>query len=473
MTGAAPLPDGFRVGVATAGYQIEGGYNGPGEPRNNWFRWEAEGRVEPSGNALDFWNRYEDVLDRAVAAGCDAFRLSVEWARCEPREGEIDEAAFDRYRSILDACHDRGLEPIVSLHHFTHPWWLGESFWLDAEAPARMAAWAGAAVERLGPSCSNWVTLNEINILAIETWLSGTFAPGGTVAMNKVVRTLDHLATAHVLAYDEVKRRFPAASAATNNFTFSLYELDRLLTDILTARLHGIDRDALGAWLTERRVEHAAATVPLTGPERFFRAWARRSIPLGAALPRTVDAVYASPHRCTLDTAQIDYYNPSVAGHFSWPGRRTSGGRAWLPTTDLWDDRPDPERFRSFVPLSTVPGRPLWIVENGLCNRVRNGRAFPRLDGWDRPRYLRAHLRAVVELLDEGLPIGGYLHWTLADNYEWGSYEPRFGLYGIDRARGNRWLATDAMGHDAAGVYRQIIEGLRAGDRSVLEDPTR
>src|SRR5512142_2390753 len=99
------LPPGFRFGVATARFQIEGGYNGPGEPSNNWSWWEAEGRVEPSGIALDFWNTYEQHLDRAVAAGCDAFRMSIEWARCEPFDGEPDDEAMDRYCRILDACH--------------------------------------------------------------------------------------------------------------------------------------------------------------------------------------------------------------------------------------------------------------------------------------------------------------------------------------------------------------------------------
>ena len=105
---------------------------------------------------------------------------------------------------------------------------------------------------------------------------------------------------------------------------------------------------------------------------------------------------------------------------------------------------------------------------------MRNGRAYYRLDGWDRPRYLRENLAAVVEARDEGVPVTGYWHWSLVDNYEWGSYEPRFGLYGVDRHRGEhgvQWLETDSMGHDAPGAYRRIVAGLRNGDRSVLEDP--
>ena len=113
-----------------------------------------------------------------------------------------------------------------------------------------------------------------------------------------------------------------------------------------------------------------------------------------------------------------------------------------------------------------LPDLPLWIVENGLCNRVRNGRSYPRPDGWDRPRYLSEHVSAVVDAVALGVPVTAYLHWSLVDNYEWGSYEPRFGIFGIDRSRGPRgfrWLATDADGKDSAAAYRRLITWARNG----------
>ena len=165
---------------------------------------------------------------------------------------------------------------------------------------------------------------------------------------------------------------------------------------------------------------------------------------------------------------------PQASRHFRLPGHRTAGGRNVLPTRHLWDDPPDPAGLARWLgdQHALAPGLPLWVVENGMCNRLRRGRTFGRLDGWDRPRYLRANLAAVVDAVDAGVPVSGYWHWSLVDNYEWGSYEPRFGLYGIDRDRGGptgRWLETDAMGHDSAGTYRDIITGLRSGDRTVLD----
>ena len=112
------------------------------------------------------------------------------------------------------------------------------------------------------------------------------------------------------------------------------------------------------------------------------------------------------------------------------------------------------------------------MVENGLCNRVRHG---GRSVGWTAgtgPATCGRTWRRWSTPSTPACRSTGYWHWSLVDNYEWGSYEPRFGLHGVDRERGGAggtWLGTDAMGRDAAGTYRRLIAGLRAGDRSVLD----
>jgi beta-glucosidase len=476
--GGGILPDDFHFGVATAGFQIEGGFNGPNEPGNNWLRWEQVGRVEPSGKAVGFWERPEEALDRAAALGCDSFRLSLEWARVEPRPGEIDDGALAGYAAIIQGCLVRGLEPLVTLHHFTHPSWLGEDFWLRPDAPERFLAWVELVVARLAANVRLWVTINEINVLAIESWLLGTFPPGRFMAFRDAAVATDHLLTAHVLAYQAIHRARPDAVVTTNNACVSVYDLDRRLTDTLMARSLGIARHELDGWIDERRAEHDAR-LPAAGPgERGVRRLTAATSPLAPASVgrphRATDAVYASPFARTLDVVGLDYYDPFVARHFRPPGHRTAGGRAWLPTRELWDDVPDPAGLTRWlgVQYAATPETPLWVVENGLCNRVRNGRSFPRLDGWSRSRYLQKNIRAVIAAIDRGVPVAGYWHWSLVDNYEWGSYQPRFGLYGVDRhrgARGFRWLETDSLGDDSGETYRRIIAGLRGGDWSVLD----
>ena len=325
------------------------------------------------------------------------------------------------------------------------------------------------------------MTINEINVLAMGSWLLGMFPPGRMGAVEDMQMAVDCLLTAHVGAYEVIHASRPDAIVTTNNSCVSIYECDRLLTDLLLCRSFGIDRSEVDDWLDERRARHDSLLPAGTSRERLarrFSAWrsvyghsARRP---GAFPRRVLDAVYDSPHERTLDVLGLDFYQPTAGEHFRMPGHRTAGGRNRLPTRALWDDRPDPDALRRWLGIqhSLTPDLPIWVVENGMCNRLRNGRSLPRLDGWDRPRYLRCHVAAVMAAIDEGVPVTGYWHWSLVDNYEWGTYEPRFGLYGVDRHRGchgTEWMDTDAMGVDSAGAYRAIIDGLRRGDRSVLE----
>ncbi len=478
--GPGPLPDGFLFGVATAGFQVEGGFNGPGEPANNWLAWEQTGRVTPSGNAVDFWERPEEALDRAAALGCDSFRLGVEWARVVPDGRGVDRVALDRYVDIVEGCVERGLAPLVTLHHFTSPAWLGEDLWLRPDAADRYAAWARVVVPALAPSVRHWVTVNEVNVMALMTYLLGEFPPGRSLAFADTATALDNLLSAHVLGYDVIHAERPDAVVTTNNACMTVYEYDRMLVDLLLARSSGVERRDLDEWIAERRRGHYAhLPTPGVGEGVLRRAGARLaaygSTGRSPATPRRVlDVLEASPHERPLDVVGIDYYDPLASRHFRLPGHQTAGGRSPYPARELWDDAVDPGGLARWLGVqhALAPGLPLWVVENGMCNRVRQGRSYDRLDGWERPRYLVENIAAVVDAVDAGVPVEGYWHWSLVDNYEWGSYEPRFGLYGVDRSRGGaggRWLETDAMGRDAAGVYRRVIAGLRAGDRSVLD----
>ncbi len=449
-------------GVATSGFQIEGGYNGPSQPANNWGHWERDGRVPPAGRALDFWNDHEPILDRAAAAGCRTIRLSVEWARCEPSPGAHDDEAFARYNRILDACHARGLEPVVCLHHFTHPHWLGPGFWLDLRSPDRFAEWAAVAAARLQDRTRHWLTINEINALAFQTWFTGSLPPGRIGRTGETVRATGHLLAAHVLAYRAVRRLQPEAVISTNNHAQSIYELDRLLLDVLLARAHGVDRHDLTGWLASRRADYHAALPPPTARERAMRTCAAGMFPLDQAVPRAVAAVYDDPDTPRpLDAVQLNYYNPAAADRLRLPGRRTVGGRSWSPFRQIWDDAVDPAGLLRYLRANHEPGLELWVAENGVCTRVKDGVTYRRHDGWDRARYLAAVGAALAAAVAEGLPLTRYYHWTLADNYEWGSYEHRFGLYRVDQtAAGPRWSDRDVFGGDAAAAYRQLAAEL-------------
>jgi len=187
-----------------------------------------------------------------------------------------------------------------------------------------------------------------------------------------------------------------------------------------------------------------------------------------------VDAVYASPKACTLGAIGFDWYDPVASHALQVPGRRgADGSRDWSAGRAMWDLPPHAEGLRNWCRTESAfhAGLPLWVVENGMATRVRDGRSAARQDGWDRPRYVRDHLGAMADAVADGSPVRAYLHWSLVDNYEWGSYEPRLGLFGMERrADGSaRWMDTDAQGKDAAGEFGRVLRGLLAGDRSALQ----
>ena len=493
--GASLLGEGFLAGVATSGYQIEGGFNGEGEPHNNWSGWEATGRIERSGLACDFWRHPEEALDRAAAIGCDAFRLSVEWARLEPRPGDFDEAALERYAEIVSLCRARGMAPVVTLHHFTHPWWLGEEFWLRPGSPDVFARHVARVVPALAPHCRHWVTVNEPNIVMLMGWIEGAYPPGRRMAVSDALCVLDNLLAAHVLAADAIAAVDPVAEVTINTSSSSIYELDRMLLDLLELRAAGIDPADVDRYVDERRAVHDAAFPPHHAREalirRFFAAvspygamrepgwssgWSRlRRLVHRSAPRRVLQVAAASPRERTLGAVGFDWYDPVASHAMRIPGRRRpDGGRDWSAGRALWDVESHPSALQAWCATEAAlrPGLPLWVVENGMASQVHGGQAVPRSDGLRRPQYVREHLSAVARSVADGVPVRAYLHWSLVDNYEWGSYEPRFGLFGLDRRDPDTvgWMDTDAQGDDAAGEFARVLAGLRAGDDSVLKE---
>src|SRR5579872_1767819 len=176
---AKPLlfPEGFLWGVSTSAYQFEGG-----NYASQWAAWEKRGGIktrEPSGRASGWWEHAEKDFDLARDLGVNALRLSVECSRIEPRPGDWDAFAMDRYRSMLLALRERGILPMVCLHHFTHPQWFEEmGGFLSDDAPRLFERFTRHVLRCLGDLCNHWVTFNEPNVYCAMAFLLQEFPPG-------------------------------------------------------------------------------------------------------------------------------------------------------------------------------------------------------------------------------------------------------------------------------------------------------
>ncbi len=489
---ASLLGEEFLAGVATSGYQIEGGFNGEGEPHNNWAGWEATGRVERSGLACDFWRHPDEALDRAAAMGCNAFRLSVEWARLEPRPGELRRRARSSATPRSSPCARRGAwSPIVTLHHFTHPWWLGEEFWLRPGSPDVFAR----HVERVRPG-------------------PGAVLPALGDDQRAQHRDADGLGRGRRPAR-AAHGASPTPTACSTTCSPRTYwpptpsprSSPRPRSPSTRARRRSTSTTA--CWSTCCSCARRASTPPTstatsTSAGRCTTPRSRRATPVrrrcagssprcrptapstsragGAPGPACAPCTRRQAPRRVVDRRARPRRAPAASmrsastGTTRWPATPCgcpvvaprAGGRDWSFGRALWDVAPHPARaWRPGAP----PRRPCaracrcgWSRTGWPLGCATGGRCRART-GWAARATCASTSGAVADAVAAGVPVRAYLHWSLVDNYEWGTYEPRFGLFGLDRSdpAAVRWIDTDANGDDAAGEFARVLAGLRAG----------
>lgn len=351
-------------GVGTSSYQVEGDIQ-----HADWSEFERE-LGPPFGGAggacAHYLNATSDIRGLA-ALGLNAYRFSVEWSRIEPTPGATDQAALDHYRRMVDTANGCGVEPVVTLHHFTLPTWLAaEGGVLSPHFTthfARFCKLVGTALD-----ASWWVTINEPMVLAVMGYLLGVWPPGhqSLRETNNVGRVL---AEAHRQAYQILHQIDPARKVG----------VAKHLTPIWPHRPHHL-ADQIGS-----RLQHTMFN------QRFYD-WTKGS----------------------HDFLGVNFYARSYARGLTAVRRSRPGEEV---TQMGWVvDSADLATVLSWLkPLEL----PVLITENGIAT----------LDEEVRCDYLKSHVRVLLEARQHGLNVAGYLHWTLWDNFEWREgWGPAFGL---------------------------------------------
>jgi len=411
------FPAGFKWGVAAAAHQVEGNNTG-----NDWWAWEQqEGHIKErhkSGLACNWWENTETDFSHAAALGVNALRLSVEWSRVEPRPGEFDDSALERYSHMLQELRARNIEPLVTLHHFTNPRWLADQGgWENPETVALFARFTRRVVERLGQHCDMWCTINEPNVYGYMGYLEGDFPPGQS-DFKTAMRVIRHLLLGHAAAYKEIHAIQP-------NARVGLAHNVRIL-DPANPR-SPLDRRV--ARLADRAYNQAPLTALTTG---------RWMLPLGFGL--------AWKLRRTLDWIGLNYYTRDLVAFDSAQRQTLFSRRLHADDAELLDggygEFYPHGMFRSIQHLARL-NLPIYITENGL----------PDDDDDQRPRYLLTHLHQMWRAIQLCYPVMGYYHWTLTDNFEWAEgWTLRFGLIALDAETQTR------TPRPSAALYANVIQ---------------
>jgi beta-glucosidase len=396
----------FLWGAGTSAHQVEGGND-----RNDWWDWEQKpGTIAGgarSGEACLHRERYAEDLDLARGLGLNAYRFSVEWSRLEPEPGRYDDAVLTHYRAVADACRARGIAPMVTLHHFTNPrWFAALGGWEEhRNLPhfVRFARWIGAG---LGDLVDYWITVNEPEVLGFYGYASGVWPPG-VADRSRALVVIANLLEAHALA------------------SHALRDTDRWDADgdgratVIGAAKHWVHLDPRRAWhpldrlaaSVQHRVFNVAVARALAGDPIDL------SIPGARSVRRRVDALAGSS-----DFLGVNFYTRWMVTLF---GKDPRSAKRGAPVNDLgWEIVPNGleralEECRAFR-------LPMIVTESGIADAD---------DRW-RPDFIRRSLASLDRVRAGGADVGGYIHWSLMDNFEWADgYRGRFGLYAVDFER--------------------------------------
>jgi beta-glucosidase len=341
---------------------------------NEWWKLEhnaARFGVQFSGDAVDSYHRYQEDMRLLADAGLNAYRFSLEWSRIEPGPGRFSNALLAHYRRMIDTALELGLAPVVTLHHFTQPLWFGDGGgWLAPDAADLFARYVEHACTILDGV--EWVcTINEPNVLAANLGALRRVAAGEPYPFGALPD--DEFGDALIAAHRRAAPIVREASRAKVGWTVANQAL---------APKPGCERkhaEVQHRW--EDRYLEAAGGDDFVGVQSY--------------------------------TSQV-VDEDGVVAHPEHPDNTLMG----------WAYRPDALGMALRHTHEVVPEVPIVVTENGIATS----------DDERRIAYTREALGHLRDAIGDGIDIRGYLHWSLLDNFEWGRWEPTFGLVAVDRA---------------------------------------
>ena len=405
------FPKEFLWGTTTSSHQVEGD-----NTNNNWWQWEhTPGKIRDSyksGQACGWWESMGKDISLMKEMNNTTHRMSLEWSRIEPEEGKFDEAAIDRYKEMICSLRDNGIEPMITLHHYTNPLWFeNKGAWTQKDSVKYFKRYVSFVMKNIGQYARLWCTINEPEGYAAAGYVVGFFPPG-KFSLYSCFSSLFNLLDAHVEAYNVIKEHCPDALAGiVKNYTIfdpwsELSFWDRLIANNLDRYFNRIVLDSLASG----------------NPSVSLPGWRK----LAQRLQGKVDFLGLSHYTKWLVRAILGSPNAMVNNIFNCkPGAPVSDfTKDGHPYSEIY-----PEGiYRSLKMLKGI-NRPIYITGAGL----------PDADDSRRPSFLLTYLKQVHKAMQEGIDVRGFYHFSLIDNFEWADgWALKFGLIAFDHVSGER-----------------------------------
>jgi len=388
------FPENFIWGSATAGHQVEGD-----NVNSNWWALEQTGKVASrSGKACNHYQLYKEDVELIKSLGHKAYRMSIEWSRIEPAEGKFNAEAMDHYIDLLERLKAAGLIIYLTLHHFTHPQWFEELGGFQKMSNLHyFERFIEHAVPKVAKYVDFWNVVNEFNL------------GGSEVRITFKLNMLKY----HARGYHLIKKYSSAPVSSAHAFIhYFPYRKNDRLDNIMTD---------LQDWRDNEFFFHAIRTGEIAFPFK--------------------DVEYVPELKGACDFWSVNYYTRHmVDGRLAaLEGKRFQHKQLKMVPMNFYLEEMFPEGLISNI--ERLKDKPVHITENGCsCD-----------DDRFRIAYIALHLSALHEAIARGVDVRAFLYWSLMDNYEWGSFVPRFGLVHVDFETFKRTVKPSAY------FYRDII----------------
>ncbi len=407
------FPKDFGWGVATASHQIEGNNH------NNWSEFEKNNGLEESGIACDHWNRWNQDFELIKELGVGHYRFSIEWSRIQPTKDVWDDLIVKQYSEMVDDLISKGIEPMITLHHFSHPVWFQDEGGFEIED--NVSYWINFCeiiFNELSDRVKWWCTINEPAVFTTMGYVLGEFPPGAR-SFKKARSVSKNMMSAHAQCYRNLKK-LPNGEDSNIGFVKNINIFDPY------------KRWNIFHWIQAKILD-----------EMFNKCWLRGLKTGRFRAPSSIFSQKIDGLRGSADFIGVNYYTHLLTTPFMPTSVELEPlKRPWEIRTDFRYPMYAEGLRRSFEMVENL-GVPIYVTENGVADKNDDFR----------PEHIRKHLWITSRAILDGFNVKGFFHWSLMDNFEWAEgYAQRFGLYHVNYETQKRTLK------ESGKLYSGIIK---------------